>query len=237
MSIAYSKLKKLAERIEHSIRQPIDPKFPAACCIRRTLSAVQAFGLDDSSQTPPAPNLSLPIIVAIGANYTQGTTPVPRKSQSSFDVEDNLSSCRSIINLGLSHYKKNRQQWHRASVTSSPSINVPDRYHLLMTNFCLWITNDFWTKIPPSRRADLLVNNPTTITGQSTAPGSWYHLDELARCLKDIKVLWIGHGMRSEVFALFRQFMQQLEKPNWILLPNVSRGYKFDTSRFLHPER
>jgi hypothetical protein len=212
--------------------------FPAAASIRKTLSLVQVCGLDNS--VTEEPQVRLPLVVAIGANYTQGSNEVPRDMHPSFGTEEDLTKWRNLAHVGLGHYAANQRCWYDASVASSDSISIPSSYRFLMTNFCLWITEDSWPNIRPSRRADLLAHNPPTGTGNSTGMGSWWHLRELAKMLNShgVQTIWVGHGTDCEVFALFRQFMLELDQPDWLLLPNVSRpyGYENKTARHLRPE-
>jgi hypothetical protein len=53
------------------------------------------------------------------------------------------------------------------------------------------------------------------------------HLDALDRALKKEDTLWVGHGIGSEVFALFRLWVQKRAVHNWLLLPNLSRAYPY----------
>jgi hypothetical protein len=60
---------------------------------------------------------------------------------------------------------------------------------------------------------------------------NWLHLTELAKKLhKKLQkedVIWVGHGMHCEVFALFRQFMRSMPGAPWILMPNLSYYYDY----------
>lgn len=240
MSISYTRLKKIVDGIEQAV-PPVSPiGFLAAVSVRRYLSQIQVCGLDkpDNSHSEEP----LPVVIAIGANYTQGLNEAPRDYNPPYGTEEDLNKWRNLTDAGLKHYgtAPNQRTWYDASVASSNKIAIPKAYHFVMTNFCLWITENSWQDVRPSRRADLLANNPQAVSGKSTAPGSWWHLQELANALEENQVttLWVGHGSDCEVFALFRQFVTTLSTPDWLLLPNVSRPYAYDNkrSRHLRPE-
>jgi hypothetical protein len=58
------------------------------------------------------------------------------------------------------------------------------------------------------------------------------HLDALEHALKKEETLWVGHGIGSEVFALFRLWIQKRAIGNWLLLPNLSRAYNYQKHQY-----
>lgn len=192
---------------------------------------VQVYGLDTFTH-----KLNLPtIVIAIGSNYTQGSTSFPRKTAPSlYPVEDDLNKCRTNFLNGYNAYKNALKLWVDNCAASSAGITMKDTFHFVMTNFCLWITKKSWQNIPENKRTDLLRNNPpsTQTKSGSPPPGDWQHLLDLANALKEENVIWVGHGIHCEVFALFRQFMGQQKKQQWLLMPNLAFHYKYGSSSF-----
>jgi len=94
-----------------------------------------------------------------------------------------------------------------------------------MTNFSVWITKVSWQNIDEHKRADLLQNNPLGTPGSGLV--RWAHLDDLIGELRsnDESVLWIGHSIHAEIFALFRQYVALMGLQPWLLLPNL--GFKY----------
>jgi hypothetical protein len=89
-------------------------------------------------------------------------------------VEDDLRTWpfyRKQIQAGFASYKTNPTLWKNQSAASSSSLNPPEEYHFVMTNFCLWITSDSWLDIGAYLRADLLENNPSFKGSHTRSPG------------------------------------------------------------------
>jgi hypothetical protein len=221
--IDYHELRKKIERLEANV-QAHAPKGICASVIRPTTSGcpVQVYGLDRSTC-----NQKLPVVVAIGGNYTQANTSVPRTA-SHYRVEDDLQTCRKNLQRGLDDYWNHSNKWHQSRAASGGTFSVPKSgdYHLVMTNFCLWNTNESWQNLSTPTRADLLENNPG-FNGHPTTPGDWAHLNELTKELDGVIAVWVAHGLHSEVFALFRQFIRSHPKEQWLLMPNLAFYYNY----------
>ena len=228
----YSKLKSLLENLEGQVKVPTPPDpisvrpriFPIPIGVRCPIQ-VFALHLEEMDET-------LPIVVSVGANYTQGTNSCPRDiDPKSPGVVQGLQGEKTKLHGGLEAYRKDPVNWYKYSLASSPSLltNYDKNYdfHLVMTNFCAWITDDYWQDVETCLRANLLVSNPPFNGNTSTS--DWLHLDALADALEEKKqpVLWVGHGMGSEVFALFRLWVEKRKIDKWILLPNLST-YPYD---------
>lgn len=199
--------------------------FPSASFIRDAGvgSQIQGYGLDKSTS-----GQSLPLVICIGGNYSQAKTVVPRDFRcSDSSVLDDLTTCRSNLRKGLDHYAGARSTWASACAASSSTIRLPidGAFHLVMTNFCLWITRQSWQNLGSQVRADLLENN-VPHNGKGTGPGQWEHLISLRKVVSEYEVTWVGHGIHSEVFALFRQFMRNQDAP-WLLMPNLAFYYDY----------
>ncbi len=198
--------------------------FPAGSFVRDPVkgSQIQVYGLDDATS-----GQSLPTVVCIGGNYSQAKTTVPRDSRFGSMVLDDLASCRSNLRKAFDHYGGAAARWVGACAASSATIPIPKEghFHLIMTNFCIWITEESWQNIGAQVRADLLENN-VLFSGRGTQPGEWEHLKALREILREREVIWVGHGIHCEVSALFRQFMRG-ESAHWLLMPNLAFYYDY----------
>ena len=187
-------------------------------------SPIQGYALDQSTH-----DQSLPVIVAVGVNYTQGQTQCPRCPfpPGAVAVEDNLSACRRHLNKALHAHAKylGLQSCEKSNVTAQVLASSWETgYHLVMSNFCLWNTTKRWLELPSLNRSALLASNPPFAGGPTTAP-SWPHLQELARLLAPGPQLWVIHGLHSGVFDLFAHMKPTLSATKWIMTPNLGYPY------------
>jgi hypothetical protein len=226
--IHYTELRDLLARLEGKIIFSQAAGFRSSAEVRRNKSPVQAYALDEFTN-----GKRNPVVVAIGGNYTQDTVDTPRE-QYNFPnaVEADLSSNRRCLEKGFECCKKKIAIWEDKCAINSQSFIIPTEFHFVMTNFCIWITKRSWQKTSPQARTDLLENNPP-LGSKSTAPGDWAHLAELVNDLDSVDVVWVGHGMHCEVFALFRQFIRSARIAKWMLLPNLAYNYNYDKWTFL----
>lgn len=235
--MTHNQLHKLLLDLENQVATPSASAFPPGGLVRTKMAPVQVFALHQpgawkslSNQNKTPEDHSPPIVVAVGGNYTQAKESVPRDWQDPPpEVLDDLSNCKQHFAEGLNEYLKiaNPRKWFDLCAASSASIALGTDYHFVMTNFCLWITNDSWQNMTPQARARLLVSNPPF--GAIHAPaGIWPHLDALANALKGQKALWVAHGKDCEVFALFRQWIARYPNQDWLLLPNLAFHYRWD---------
>lgn len=221
--IGYTRLLAKLTALEGQVPGSPASRFRSAGYVRTTKPPVQAYGLDRLTKTVEG---GLPVIVAIGGNYTQRNEPVPRDAGPSL-VEDDLQKWRNNLKTARLDYVARKSYWSNKCAVSPRLPVFPENFHFVMTNFCLWITKDeCWQDLRPEIRADLLDNNPP-FGGKSTTPSTWAHLAALAETLKKADVTWIAHGIHCEIFALFRQFMRSINDDRWILLPNLSRPYNY----------
>jgi hypothetical protein len=127
----------------------------------------------------------------------------------------------------LQAYDTCSEDWYILQAAASANLKIPEKFYFVMTNFCIWITDVSWQSNPSNIRASLLVGNPAFRGQFSSACGDWPHLDALAAGLyaHQAKVLWVGHGLGGEVFALLRLWNKKRDIGDWILLPNLSYRY------------
>lgn len=192
---------------------------------------VQAFGLDKSTC-----ERDLPVVVALGINYTQDPVPCPRDPAGVPAVEDNLSSCRQLMMKARTAHGDCAARWHQTGNASSAHLALPEKFHFVMTNFCLWITTEPWLELPVADRAGLLANNPP-FAGAPTATPSWPHLAALAQALAmhTEPALWVVHGLHSEVFGLFNACQPILGLSPWLRIPNLGYPYSHYCRSFPRP--
>jgi hypothetical protein len=229
--VDYSKLKFTLETLEGRITSFQAPSFNSASEVRGIGAQVQLYGLDFKTKGKNLPD----IVIAVGANYTQGKTTTPRDQNPPIAVEDNLSACRTNLDAALQDYTKYSTTWFNKCAASSPSLKIPanDKYHFVMTNFCMWITNFSWLNIHPQVRTDLLTNNPH-FQSHRFMKAFYPHLMELIEVTNRHNVLWVGHGLGAEVFSLFRSFfLLNNISAHWVLVPNLSRPYDYVARPFL----
>jgi hypothetical protein len=218
----HRRLKSLEAKI--SDRRPTSLQLDAL--VRGSRSPVQAYGLSQFTK-----GRDLPIIVAVGINYTQGEVVCPRKQPGMVEVEDKLTNQRRFVKKALEAYEKHKLQWAEKQRASSSALEPPvgENFHLVMTNFCLWITNKRWfdRDVSDNDRELLLENNPL-FDGKPTRGSDWPHLDQLANELSDEALLWIPHGLgggSNGPHTLFKDFCSNHHSMNWIMTPNLSFPY------------
>lgn len=229
MGIKFDELRKRLESIEAGVASPALPTLPASQAIRDASGGaqVQLCGLDRNRVEKP-----LPVVIAVGGNYTQAKTVVPRDLTPPHGVLDDLAACRKNLSTALQVYNTHKHLWWENSAASHSVLSPPKEFHLVMTNFCLWITKNSWQNTGAATRTALLECNPL-FNNKSTLPGDWAHLIALRDALAGIDVLWVGHGIHCEVFALFRQFMREVPGQRWLLLPNLAYHYNYADWHFL----
>ena len=171
----------------------------------------------------------LPVVVAIGINYSQGKNCLPslatRSCASSAPwVEDDLHTLpnnRGALESYFQNYSRNPKAWFYNCLASNTAIRLPgkDAFHLVATNLCPWITQRQWSNKGLSEpiRADILVHPP----GFSPVRPLFQHLDQLASVLGSESVVWVGHGLDA-VSQLFRVFTEKHAIPNWLITQNLS---------------
>lgn len=224
----YQWLKSQLEAIERRVTPPASMDFEGAHEVRRCNAKwggnFQTVALDTTTRE----NVSdLPIVVAIGINYTQIEQIIPRTASLTVCVEDDVLKCRRHAVVHLKDYEKNRDKWTSLFRSPSNQVSLPslDRnsFHFVLSNFCLWITNHSWQDIRPiGTRSKLLQNNPL-FDGLPNPALDFKHLDALADSLRDKQVVWLAHGFHCEVPALFARWIGRRGITDWLLAPNLGR--------------
>ncbi len=194
----------------------------------------QFFALDTTTQSGVR---DLPVVVAIGANYTQDLQMLPCEKSMGRSlpnppwIEEPLTTCRSNFEHGLSKYKMEVDKWQALAAAGSNMPYTIGEFHFVMTNICPWITQQSgssvsgnWDALSASVQAELLTNR----TGMKG--GIFAHLDDLKEALERNKaeIYWCAHGLHAGVFPLFRHWQRNTAsklKGQWILLNNLSRKY------------
>ncbi len=229
--ILYHELKLILQYLENQVSVGTSG-FRSYFEVSPMSNPIRAFALDTTTSQENKP---LPVVITIGGNYTQDPDPVPPGLPNPAGVEEDLKYWRGWLQCGFDDYLdvNNQQTWVKRCAASALNLPIPDpgEYHLVMTNFCLWITRRRWSKIQSQIRADLLQSNANFMGALSVAP-NWPHLGELRQKTGGTKPLWVGHGNQSEIFALFRQFIDQDKSTPWLLMPNVSNPYNYVANPF-----
>lgn len=215
--IPYADLRQILCSLEEKVGTSTPHAVPIPLHVRTSLSPVQGYALSNDTA-----GKVLPVVVAIGANYTQSEEKTPRDIwRSPTAVEDDLKKCRARVDEAL---RELNQRWVELAKASHEAFALGEGYHLVMTNFCLWNTDVRWQNIDPKCRATLLANNPSFNGGATSAPG-WAHLARLSSALSSNPPLWIAHGIHSEVFNLFQPLAASLGMKRWMMTPNLSYRY------------
>lgn len=187
-------------------------KYPNPPESKITLGGVCFSVLDNSKK-----NLDLDeIIICVGSNYTQGTGNI--------SIEENNSSLRRNLDRGLKDFSKKQSSWikrlHAGEKIEALRANcLNDGYHLIITNFCPFITKQRWQNHSESERANLLLWDSN----------QFLHLKDLLDKFNAYNPIWIGHGIHCEVPYLFRQFILQNKISRWLLMPNLSYWYNYES--------
>jgi hypothetical protein len=245
----YNDLHKTLRKLESRISGARPQQIALDALVRNIpdRTPVQGFGLSRHTQEREGDDLT--VIVAVGINYTQGKMKCPRDGLRNAPpdpeaVVDGLGYHRNSVEKLFNAYRKSREEWANNRCASSAAIDVPRNkdFHLVMTNFCLWITNDAWAELKRKNenlKEELLRNNPL-FNGKSAGPPAWSHLSHLAEELHQAKAIqiWVPHGIGidSDVPPLFFKFSELVTKTgkaiDWIFAPNLSRPFDYSGKTF-----
>ena len=182
-----------------------------------TTGRVRFLVLDSSTQNSDSAEET---VVCVGANYTQGTEENPSDPA----VEESNPQMRSNLKRGFEDFVKNQSVWktrnHAAdSLHLETPISRDGNYHLVIANFCPFITSERGQELFESERACLL----------NWDHWSFKHLDQLCSELHRLRLnpVWVGHGLHSEIPCLFRQFQSRKLIARWLVMPNLSYWYNY----------
>jgi hypothetical protein len=184
----------------------------------------------------------LPVICAVGINYTQEqwrdtSQLVHYLAPDDSSVVDNNAGSRRAVGYVLAAYNRNRVAWESQTprllksplafygsknvtgpigLTSHDAQELKDRFILVMTNVLPFITQDEWQ--------DQVRRTP----GACEALAREYkpsHLDDLWNALGSSIDLWIGHSSingTSWVWPEFARFVRRTNIQQWLLTGNLS---------------
>ncbi len=240
----YSALAAVLQSLEAGWRRKALPRNPALFPSHqrvRDLSATSG-GREHNLQYYVLANRTyredLPIVVTVGANYTQGTQTIPDQTPEHSKARKEVPLVEDVVSGFEKEYieccNRNRAIWKSAALCgqtlANPVLQGKDKtllpYHLVMTNLSPWITTESWSTIAEADgrhiTADLLASPPTRDTGELRYP--YEHIRELKERLERIEsgrpVLWIGHGTQ-DVWEHFRMLMTQMGVTDWLLAADL----------------
>lgn len=190
------------ERVPDQIREWVQPER----------GNVQYFSVDTARDA----SRSLPVVVSVGANYSQGP------DQLADGVIANLGQWRESLNAVLKKYRQGIYplwwqpgEWEGQPLElfSESPIEIPETYHYVMTNFCPWITRAPWADLRGTEAARTLLLNP---------PGNVPWADYLSRLREGLPAdtLWTGHG-NWDIYQEFTQLVRNFQLDRWLFSCNL----------------
>lgn len=246
-------------KIEAALRQLENDHFkalgaPEAGVEAFITGAVQFYALDAHNRDAATRQ---PVICAVGVNYTSKDVPYAGGLypflQPAPRVTDVLS--REAVSRLISAYNRNKLVWTtaepqiekrqptspmrrygatnataRAGLTSTDASEIDDRFILIMTNVCPFITRKLWQKqLQDARRAGRGASCERLVR-----EGSTDHLDALFEAVGHCVDLWVGHSAINGspkpstqwVWPAFADFVARNNIRDWLLSPNVSSRTK-----------
>lgn len=222
--MTYSKLRSLIEQHEARQRAKLRVKMPCRVPNDYLCNGRVQFASIEKATNTSGDEHRASIVVGIGINYAQEfkwytphTPWLPAQASGLPGVEDNQSpDMRVVLNETFDAYESDPQMWVDRNLASHlllPTPPIPRNYFLVATNFSPFITYKRWQEYggDPADRAQVL----------AALDGQMQHLDDLLETLGR-EVLWVGHGLGSEAFVLFRQWQQRNSVPHWLLTANLS---------------
>jgi hypothetical protein len=192
--------------------------------IQPTDGNVQYLSVDRYSH-----NLVLPVVVAVGANYSQGAGQLPNSSpfgligETGPYVEADLGKWRRPLDYIFSTYRAGHypQDWcpsarphPRLALCSAERPQTPRRFHFVMANFSPWITKIEWSKMRETIEARVIMESP---------PGTATWQEFLSRLRQTLpnNTLWVGHG-NYDVHDLFMKLVVLFGLKHWLFTSNLT---------------
>lgn len=246
MGITYNDLAQELQKLEQQFGGNSTHNYSgSAKSAIRTNDNFQCFALD---RTTAPNNPKLPVVIAVGANYTQGTQALPSAGTNSHLtsppwIEDDLGNERNnfesflepvrngnvvLVSSGCSPgyakelwepeggkfkiftnaLQRGDDPW-RISPHNGSWQNIPTYYHLVMTNFCPFITNNSW--------GDYRDDEPHVSQELFSFGLGLGHLTALQQAIGNHTDLWLGHGM-FDVYYHFYTYLVRGYEPGFISL-------------------
>ena len=205
-------------------------------------SAPTMPGRNNQADTDLPDSLEPPVVLAIGANYTQrkgsqrvwGKSPYLGEENGKPRVtpvksSGNGSIMRRCLDDTFAAYSNNPADWTQRCLASDDAIAVGPQlarssYILIATNFSPLITYLSWQNYPPQYRAHML----------TLFNAGFDYLDNLLAVLNTNGVgifVHVGHGLHSEVPALFRQWQTKHRIKPWMITANLARPFPKSTAK------
>jgi hypothetical protein len=232
----FDELERQLDALEQEQFERLRAHFRWAPELRECISGtVQFFALDRDRSSA-----ALPVICAVGINYTQGPRTNAEQLMHYGGKADPYVSrstgTRRQPRFVIAAYNRNRVAWTSIAATNPPSpLNIygspgalgrlgvtatdPDEIppcHLIMTNVSPFITLHQWQD--QTRRTPEACR---TLVDDYSAQ----HLDALFACLGDSIDLWMGHSAidgTQWVWPTFAEFVKRNRIAEWLLCGNLN---------------
>jgi hypothetical protein len=231
LTISYNDLVRSLAKLEsdyggNSTRSSNGVPLPARELIQASGGNLQYFSVDSYSE-----GSELPVVVVVGANYSQGGNQLPTHSQSGLIgkdgpfIEANLSKWRKPLERLFEVYKSGFYDfpWHPGvrphpplTLSSALPVQLPENFHFVMTNFTPWITTIAWATIrdmgPPYGK--MIIDNPPHV-------GPPFEALERLKAVLPGDTLWVGHG-NYDVHDLFIELVAHFHLNQWLFCTNLT---------------
>ena len=263
MGITYNDLAQKLQELEQQFGGNSTHNYSgSAKSAIRTNDNFQCFALDTKTSKNES---ELPVVIAVGANYTQGTQALPSAGTKSHLtsppwIEDDLGNERknfeSFLNtvrngnvvldssvcspgdakelwepeygrfkIFTNALQRGDDPWRISPHNGSWKNILPTNYHLVMTNFCPFITNKSWGDY---RDYEPHVSQELFSFGLGLG-----HLTALQQAIGNHTDLWLGHGMFDVYYHFYTYLVRgyepgfsSLNKNQWLFTCNSRQDPK-----------
>ena len=178
----------------------------------------QYFVLDSGTSKTET---DLPVVVTIGVNYSQGANALPHCGI--WPAVEQTTNCRkSVENQIKSAWRNDGENWSKTGFRAAVFSEIQEAdFHLVITNFSLWISKVKYGSLSHMDGAKLL--HDYDLGSNAVSFGQWQHLAKLKESLESHIVHWVGHTLDSPLPLLFYSFLRSHNiTRNWILTGNLS---------------
>lgn len=195
---------------------------PPNARVRKTHNR-QFVVLDDLTKDRAEP---LPIVLLVGINYAQGVEKIPDEiipSSTAVVAAPQDRRLKARIKSAFAHATTHWVHWQDCGLAprNAAPANLPDDFHIVLSNLSPWITVDWWQRDmcaeAPARGSELL-SAPPFIPGHAGWP--YDHVEDLKRVLSGSISQWVGHGITT-VTPHWHPMVRHLALDNWLLVGNL----------------